>query len=146
MTVFFNVNFMTEILLQSYIPVLGLYHPLISQAMILSFTFALIADLFGLMGKSRATYIGDWLIVFGASLCFPAVVTGWEAAKNVDVDSPLLTFHAQTGYAVLGFGVPYALFRLAGFFGYVKIPPLIHVILTVGLVYLTSWAASFNLK
>lgn len=137
---------LTIIILQATNQGLGLYHPTVSHLLILLFTLALILDLFGLIGWKRPVSIASWLIVLGATLCYPALITGADAAKNLDPNLPNLKFHIQIAYAIVIYSTLYALLRLATYFQYVKLPALIYIILTLGLVYLSSWNSTFNLK
>lgn len=126
--------------------VLALYHPVIAHAAIILFTAALALDIIGFLGRQRAFSISDWLIFLGAALCFPALVTGAHAAATLDPNLPHLKFHAQIAYMVTVFGLLYALVRVAGYFQYIRIIPLLYVVLTLTLVYLSSWLSTFYLK
>lgn len=126
--------------------ILGTYHPLIAHAAILLFTLALVCDLIGWLGKERAISIGTWLIMLGATLCYPAIVTGSDAAKDLDPNLIFLKFHIKVGYGIVIYSSLYALLRLAAFFEYLKLHTLIYIILTLGLVYLSSWNSTLNLK
>lgn len=116
-------------------------HPMLVHFPIALLSAGLFCDLLNGIGKKSALLFAHWLIIAGALLCLPALVTGWEAAEAFPANAPFVTQHRLFAIATTCVALLHALFRGTVLRKEWVLPPLIYVscsVLTVILLALTA--------
>jgi Predicted membrane protein len=139
-----SLAFWSQILAVSPEQMIGQYHPLILHFPIVLFAAALVTDILNYFGKSRALYVGHWLVIAGVVTCIPTIITGLAASAGYDVNDPIIVEHRFLGYSTAIFGSFYAGLRISVMRWNLKFRPFYYLVLSVILVALVSWTSDYG--
>lgn len=120
---------------------LGDLHPILVHFPIVLFTLGLLCDLLNGIGKKAALPVAHWMIIGGAVMCIPTLITGWEAAEAFPPDHPYIAQHRLLAFITSAVGTLHALFRIAAMRRHWEFIPLVYVscsLMTVLLVAITA--------
>jgi uncharacterized membrane protein len=136
---------MHDLLLHSGFEInLGQFHPIFIHFPIVLFSCALICDVLYNMNKKGAFYVGHWLIIAGAILFIPTVVTGLYASNNFDSEDPYLFIHKILGISSAIAGIAFAFIRWAAMTEKWVMPSLAYVIISLIIVSMIYWTSDYG--
>jgi uncharacterized membrane protein len=123
---------------------LGHLHPMLVHFPIAFFTLGLFCDLLNGYGQKEALRVAHWMIIGGAILAIPTLITGWEAAEAFPPDQPNVSQHRLFAFITSAVGALYALFRWMVMRRHWDIIPLVYVSGSVGMLVLVAMTADYG--
>lgn len=121
---------------------IGDFHPILVHFPIVLFSLGMLCDLLNGIGKKGALPVAHWMIIGGALMSIPTVITGLYAAEAFNPAPPALEKHHLFALVTTAVGGANALFRIFAMRKNWEIVPLVYV--SFSLVTLLLVAATAN--
>ncbi len=123
---------------------IGDLHPILVHFPIAFLTLGLFCDLLNGVGKKTALLFAHWVIIGGAILCIPTLMTGWEAAETLPPGNPFVATHRLFAFATALVALLHAFFRFMAMRKQWELAPVVYVSCSVMTVLLLAITADYG--